>query len=180
MFKTVPEWPNEITDWTYGLDFGYNHPTALTRVGFIDGPGRGLFWKQEIYQSFLTGPTLIQEMINQGIDRNTTIFADPSRPDIIEEIRDAGFTIEAAENEVYNGIMRVKAAGLNITQDSPDLIKEAKKYAWKKNPKSGAVQDQPVKLFDDGMDSGRYGSYALVTGHGVIKQTRTRLIRRNR
>lgn len=180
MFRTVPEWPEELTDYTYGLDFGYNHPTALTKCGYVDAKGKGLYWKEEIYQSFLTGPSLIELMNSQGIDRYATIYADPSRPDIIEEISDAGYTIEAAENEVYNGIMRVKAAGLNITQDSPNLIKEAKKYSWKKNPKSGSVTDQPIKAFDDGMDSGRYGSYPLTTGHGVIKYTETKLIRRHR
>lgn len=175
--QKIPFFP-EVQDFAYGLDFGYNHPTALVKCGYIDG--KGLIWQQEIYQSYLTGKDIIAQMIERNIDRDVTIWADPSRPDLISEISDAGFTIEAAENDVYEGILKVKGAGLSITQESEGLLKEAKKYSWKKNPHTLAITDQPVKLWDDGMDAGRYGSFHLISGTNVIKSPRSKIIRRRR
>lgn len=175
-WKRIDRWPEYLTDFSYGLDFGFNHPTALIRCGYVDGVG--LFWKQEIYQSYLTGPTLIGLMNEKGIDKDKQIYADPSRPDLIEEITDAGYTIEGAENDVYPGIMKVKGSGvLHITDDSPDVQKEAKKYSWKKDPRTLKIMDQPVKIWDDAMDGGRYGSTKLISG-GFIRTPKTKLIRR--
>jgi phage terminase large subunit len=175
--RKIPVFP-EMQEVAYGLDFGFNHPTALVKCGYTDGVG--LVWQQEIYQSYLTGKDIIALMIERNIQRDVMIWADPSRPDLISEISDAGFTIEAAENDVSAGIGKVKAAGLSITEESEGLLKEAKKYSWKKNPHTMAILDQPVKLWDDGMDAGRYGSYHLITGSNVIKSPRSKLIRRNR
>lgn len=148
----------------YGLDFGFNNPMALSKIAEIDGIN---FAQQMIYQRKMTTQDLIDEMKILGIGRNKEIYADPARPDIIEEIKKAGFNIHPANNEVFDGIQKVKSMPLRICQGSPDLIKEIKFYKWKID-KDNRTLDEPVKFNDHLMDSIRYG---IFTRNGKRKAT---------
>ena len=107
----------------------------------------------------MTTNDLIDEMRIQGVGRSKEIYADPARPEVIAEIRRAGFNVKEAMNDVYDGIQKVKSMPLRITEDSPALIKEIKFYKWKLD-KEGRKLDEPVKFNDDGMDAGRYGTFS--------------------
>ena len=154
---TVKNWRDvSIIDWCYGLDFGYNVPTALVKVGF---PDNGLIFKEVIYQSSLTNADLIamlRDVIPQSERRIKKIYADAAEPQRIEEIRRAGFVIEAALKDVAKGIDYVKAQPLFITQDSINILKEIKSYKYKKDKGTGQVLDDPVKLNDHALDAARY------------------------
>lgn len=144
--------PDEYDRRFYGLDFGFNNPTALIEVREKD---KNLYWKEHIYQSHLTNDDLIEKMNDLEIDKNTTIFSD-TEPARIEAIERAGYNIEAADKEVAPGIDYIKSHGFFITKDSIHLLKEAKTYSWK--TKDGKPLDEPVKVNDHGMDAGRYAS----------------------
>lgn len=141
----------------YGLDFGYNHPTALVEVGYV---GESVQWHEVIYQSHLTIPDLIGLMKERGVDRNVMIYADGARPEAIEDIQRAGYRIRAVEKypgSVKEQILKVKSRPLIITSESVNLKREIKSYKWSDNS-----PDEPVKAFDDGMDAGRYGSTGII------------------
>lgn len=153
--------PGEIF---YGLDFGFNNPMALTRIVEYEGIN---YAQQVIYQTKMNTGQLIDEMKILGIGRNAEIFADPARPDIIEEIRGAKFNIHPANNEVFDGIQKVKSMPLRICEDSTDILKEIKFYKWKVD-KDNKKLDEPVKFNDHALDSIRY---AIFTKNSKRKAT---------
>jgi phage terminase large subunit len=145
----------------YGLDFGYNHPNSLIEVSETDA---ARYWQQHLYQSQLTTPELIEQLKVLIPNRREVIYADPARPEIIEDIRRAGFNIKEAAKAVKAGIDEVKSKPLFVTADSVDLIKELRAYKWK-TLRTGVVLDEPVKVNDDAIDAGRYGTYSYALQH---------------
>ena len=151
IIDTMPEGLTTVL----GLDFGFNHKTALVEVGkYMDR----LFWNELIYQSELTIGDLIQQMKELNIGK-TRIYCDHAAPDKIEDLKRVGFVALKADKDVTNGIDFVKRNNLFVTRQSTGLRKEALSYKWKVD-KDGVLLDQPVKFNDDGMDAGRYGSYS--------------------
>lgn len=153
-WKEIESFP-QCDDICYGLDFGFNHPTALVKVGFLDGK---VYWDEQIYESKLTNDDLAYLIKTLGITRSTEIFAETARPEAIEEIRRTGLNIKPADKSVIDGINMVKSMPLFITKRSTNIIKEIKSYKWKTD-KDGKVLDEPVKFNDDAMDAGRYAVY---------------------
>ena len=135
----------------YGLDFGYQHPTALIRCDFFDNE---VFVTEVLYESYLTTDELIERMAGLNISKTHTIVADYARPEIIEQIRRAGYNIHNAIKNVKEGIDAVKSISLNYHFESKNIAREFRNYKWKViNDK---MQDEPVKMHDDAMDSIRY------------------------
>ena len=145
--KTIPD-----GNVAYGLDFGYNHPTALVKVTENDNK---FFAEQLIFESHLTNQQLIERLKQLNINRNAEIFADYSRPEQIREIYLAGFNIKDANKDVKKGIDSVKSKELYIHENSIDLIKELRTYSWKKDRNEKLI-DEPVKINDDLCDALRY------------------------
>lgn len=151
----VDEWPEDrFIDKCYGLDFGYNHPTALVEVGWTE---TAIYWRELIYESKLTTADLITRMRALGLAKSKQIWADAARPDTIEELSQAGFNIKPADKSVKDGINSVKSKPLKLYR-SPGLVKEIRAYKWKTD-KNGKPVDEPIKINDDGMDAGRYATY---------------------
>lgn len=145
-----------------GLDFGFNHKSALVDVAY-DKVGKRLFWDEIIYQTQLTIGDLIGLMkeVEPPIKKKK-IYADHAAADKIEDLRRAGFNITKADKDVKNGIDFCKRSHIYITRRSKGLIMEAGSYKYKvKESATGEpiTLDEPVKFKDDGMDAGRYGSY---------------------
>jgi phage terminase large subunit len=141
----------------YGLDFGYNHPTALVKCSYRDGE---LYLREMLYQSHLTTPELIS-LLSQLVNKRDEIRADGARPEIIEDIRKAGFNIKSAQKEVKHGIDKVKSQKIFVNGEN--LVKEIQNYKWKRHNATDTVLEEPVKNFDDALDAARYGSYELVS-----------------
>lgn len=160
---TPSEIRKQVKDFAYGLDFGFNHPTALTECAYADDFN---IWHQKIYGRHLNTPDLIIKMQSAGLDLNKYIFADPSRPEAIDLIRRAGYNVRSAENSVVDGIESIQSKKLYITSTSTDLIKEIKAYKWKVRDDGTILNHEPVKINDDGMDSGRYGTYSQIKATG--------------
>jgi phage terminase large subunit len=144
--------PSRFVNFVYGLDFGYNHPTALVRVYYCDND---IFIEKVIYESYLTTTNLIDKMNVLGIEKHVTILADYSRPEIIAEMNNAGFDVQNANKVVKKGIDNIKTFGV-FCEDSKEIKKEYDNYKWKKV--GDIITDEPIKLFDDAMDAIRYAT----------------------
>jgi len=153
-WKQIESFP-QCSDICFGLDFGFNHPTALVKVGFLDG---ACYVDEQLYESKLTNDDLAYLIKTMGITRSTEIFAETARPEAIEEIRRAGLNIKPADKSVIDGINMVKSMPLYITSRSTNILKEIKSYKWKID-KDSRVLDEPVKFNDDAMDAMRYAIY---------------------
>jgi phage terminase large subunit len=144
-------------EMVYGLDFGWNHPTALTRVVLKDDD---VYTQEVIYESYITNQDLIKKMNDIGIDKNTYMFADSAEPQRIEEIKKAGYNIYPADKDVKKGIDTIKSRRLFVDKASSNALKELKSYSWK--TKDDRVLDEPVKIRDDFVDSLRYAVHSYM------------------
>ena len=148
----VPYKPEKFIKYVYGIDFGYNHPTALMRVYYCDND---IYIEPVIYESYLTTTMLIEKFATLGIEQTVTILADYSRPEIIKEMNIAGYDVQNANKVVKKGIDNLKTFGV-ICQDDKAIKREYENYKWKKI--GDFITDEPVKLFDDAMDAIRYAT----------------------
>ena len=153
-FKTYQKANLESGTSVFGLDFGFNHPTALVRITRC---GEDTYVKEEIYSSGLTEKDLLDRMAKIPDLRNHTIYADSARPDIIESIRRAGYRCQPAEKSVKDGINEIKASKILVHEESVNIMNEYNKYSWKMDGER--VLDEVVKLNDDAMDAIRYAVY---------------------
>jgi phage terminase large subunit len=146
--------PARFVNYVYGIDFGYNHPTALMRVYWCEDD---IYIEPVIYESYLTTTNLIERCESLGIEKHITIVADYARPEIIAEMNNAGYDVQNANKVVKKGIDNIKTFGV-FCEDDSRIKKEYENYKWKKV--GDFITDEPVKLFDDAMDAVRYaGTY---------------------
>jgi phage terminase large subunit len=144
--------PSRFVNFVYGIDFGYNHPTALMRVYYCEND---IYIEPVIYESYLTTTNLIARMDELSIEKYVTIVADYARPEIIAEMNNAGYDVMNANKVVKKGIDNIKTFGV-WCQDDPRVKKEYENYKWKKV--GDLIMDEPVKLYDDAMDAIRYAT----------------------
>jgi len=148
-YQIVTEFPE--CEVIYGLDFGYNNPTALTKVGIKEND---IYIEEVIYQSYLTNQDLIQKMKEFDIG-NKTIYCDHAEPQRIEELYRAGFNVKPADKSVKDGIDRCKRSRLHVLNTSINALKEIQTYKYKVD-KNGKVLEEPIKFNDHICDSFRY------------------------
>lgn len=151
---SVGTYPDTLTQIAYGLDYAFNVPTALLETGFVNGQ---CYERELLYQTQLTNVDLIELLKQLIVHRSAPIYADPSEPARIAAIKQAGFNIIAANNDVNPGIEYVKSCHPIIDKNSPNLISEKQDYKWQK--KGDLVIDKPVKFRDHLMDCERYALY---------------------
>lgn len=159
-WEITDKWPDadNMDKVFYGLDFGFNAPTALVEMR---QKGREIYEKELIYDSKLTNRDLIERLksvIPVAVRRRYPIYADSAEPDRIEEIRREGFFVKPGAKNIVDGINAVKSYAVYVHQESGNIIKEKRAYSWRKD-KNGNVVDEPVGLFDHAMDAERYGIY---------------------
>ena len=148
---------NQVDEIIYGVDFGFNKPSSLIKIGVKDE--KNIFIEELLYERFLTNSDFIERLKTLILDKNKLIKADSAEPDRIEEIKRAGFYIEPArkgKNSVKDGIDTVKRKKLHIIKNSTNLIKEIRSYKWKEDKATGKILDEPVKFNDHAMDAIRY------------------------
>ena len=154
VFEDIP-YKEEDFDAVYqGLDFGFNHPSALVRVGFKD---EELYVFDELYEKGLTNAELIQE-VGKIIDKRKQITADSAEPARIKEFRQAGYNVVPSvkgTGSVKDGIDWLKRHKIHISKKCPNLLAEMQQYSYKKD-KDGNVLDEPIEFKDDAIAALRY------------------------
>lgn len=161
-WETVDELPSSFDDVVYGIDFGYNNPTAVLKIGLMDD---NVYVLDEVYKQYLTNADLIGVLESFVDNKRRFIYADSSEPQRIEEIRRAGFNIFPAKKDVKLGIDFLKRKKIYIARHCVNTLKEIKLYSWKQN-NNGDVLDEPVKINDHTMDALRYAVYSYYNYHG--------------
>jgi phage terminase large subunit len=143
-------------DVAFGLDFGFNHPSALIKCTFNDGV---CYAEEMVYQSNLTTPQLI-DLLKQHVARHP-VYCDSARPDLIEEIYKAGINAKKADKDVFAGILAVKKQDLRIHANSRNLLREMSGYKWETDRDGNIISpERPVKQNDDACDALRYAIFS--------------------
>ena len=150
--------PKEYDQVIYGLDFGYNHPTALIECAYKDNE---VYLREVIYKQFLTNPELIDLMDALKVDKTRTMIADSAEPARIDDIFNRGYQrCEGIKKiDVVKTINILKKYKIYIHKDSKNLQSEFDSYEWKKNL-AGQYLDklEPDKQHDDGIAAVRYAT----------------------
>jgi len=141
----------------YGLDFGYNAPSALVAIQIIDPVIRV---RELLYSSHLTNNDLIGELSRQIRDKSVPIYCDNAEPARIEELARAGFQAYPADKSVNDGIDTVLRYELELHPDSHNLRNEIIEYKWVSDRKTGEMVDKPLKKNDHLMDAMRYAIHS--------------------
>ena len=151
-FEVVKELPPSYLEETYGLDFGYSHPSSFVRTLRTHD---SLYLQELIYEPGL----LINELASRILSHNPRrIFCDSAEPRSIAELRKRGVNAtpsKKGKDSVKQGINYIKQHKIYITEDSLGLIEEARRYKWAEDLQ-GRLTEQPVKEYDDSWDAVRY------------------------
>jgi phage terminase large subunit len=160
-YSTVPYWElpkgDQILETIHGLDFGFNHPCALVTIHILKD---GAILRERMYQTGLRTSDLIESLRDLNLGKEP-IYADTARPDLISELRLAGYNVlDADKSSVIDSISYCQKLMpfLRVSDDSTNLLKELKSYQWAKGP-NGVLIDKPVKLHDDLLDGARYALF---------------------
>lgn len=148
--------PKEFDGTVLGLDFGFNHATALVQCSFKENE---VYLRELIYKTHITNTELIALMDALGVRKDLNIIADSAEPDRIRDIANAGYICSGIKKTtVLNSIDTVKKYKIFIHRDSKNLQYEFENYEWKKNL-DGQYLDhiEPNKQRDDGIAAARYG-----------------------
>lgn len=150
-----------------GIDFGYTNPAAML-LFTLDSDDRVWIWRE-----FYERKVLVEDQIKQlkawkaeGFDLQMT-FPDPSEPGFIQQIINAGFPAQPADNAIMEGVQEVtrkiakkedgRPALFVLGPSCPNLIKEFMTYAYPEGKDGVAKNEKPAKQFDHAMDALRYG-----------------------
>lgn len=143
-----------IKDTVIGIDFGFNAPSAIVKIDFVDDSNE-VYVEELLYASGLTNTELITEIGKLNI-KNHIIYCDSAEPDRIKEIRKAGYRVIEAYKNIDDGITIVHNKKLLILDGSTNLMKEIASYCYMRDNETGKYIDKPIKLFDHLMDAMRY------------------------
>jgi len=139
------------------LDFWYNDPCAMTYLKVEDkSEKKDLYIWERIYISELTSASLIAEMQRIGVSKRVLIVADSARPEMIRDIKNAGYNIIPVDKwkwSVQDQINAVQEYNLYIRWKN--AIKEISSYCWKLD-KWWNPLDVPLDWDDHICDSFRY------------------------
>ena len=158
-WTTIDEIPEGFVLKRYGVDFGWNDPTAITAI--YENDKREICLDEVLYQSKLPTPQLI-ELCKEL--QPELFVCDSARPEIIAEMQANGIRAIGCDkspvgkqNSIIYGIDLVKRRKIYYTRKSRDLEKEYLTYAWRKKKSTGETLDEPEDSNNHLMDSVRYG-----------------------
>jgi phage terminase large subunit len=157
-FQMCDALPDTYNRRVYGIDFGYNAPTA---VGEVREKDDDYYCKELVYERGLTNSDLIMKLEELGISKTDDVFCDSAEPQRIEELQRAGYNAKPSNKDVNKGIDTVKSKKIFLTKDSINAWREYGMYSYK-TTSDGKVLEDIIKANDHFMDGGiRYPIHSM-------------------
>lgn len=153
-FKVLNTFPDSFDEVIYGVDFGFNNPSAIVKIGIKD---KQYYLTELLYETGLTNPDLVKRLKEFNINKNDRIYCDAAEPDRITEFKRASFQAFPADKAVKSGIDFVKSNNTKIFShpNNVNINKEIGLYSWKKDT-NGRATEEPIKMHDHILDAIRY------------------------
>ena len=145
-FESLARYPDEFGETIYGLDFGFNHPTALVGIGLRDGE---VYLDEAFYETGKTNADLIKAMGAMGISKRHPIYADSAEPDRIMEIKRAGYNIHPADKgqgSVIAGIDFCKSMKIYTRPGNININNENAAYRYREDKDGTPLKNQPSSM----------------------------------
>lgn len=166
---------NDYDDISLGMDFGFNHATAILLLGIKDDD---IYVLDEVYEHEKDTNEIIEIALKKGIPTNRIIWCDSAEPDRILMMQKAGFRKALAVNKggsagsVKAQIDWLKQHRIYVHPHCVNVIKEMQQWKWKKDEQSGEYLDEPVPVMDDAMAALRYGVESWRKANTAVKAAR--------
>ena len=154
-FEILKEYPKHFEDEIYGLDFGFNNPSALIHIGIYDNQ---FYLTELIYQSKLTTADLITKIYASGYKAGKKVYCDSAEPGRIQELKNAKINAYPSEKSVKDGIDYLKSLKIYSNDTNNNINKEVLTYSYSQD-KNGNILDDPVKFNDHCLDAIRYALF---------------------
>ena len=140
----------------YGMDFGYNDPTTLVKVGVL---GDDLYLEELIYSPGMITSEVSKKMAVLGLERRADrIMGDAAAAEQIETLYRDGWNIHPAKKgkgSIVAGINAMKEYNIHIVASSQNLQREFLNYTWEKDRYDNTL-DVPIDCFNHAIDACRY------------------------
>lgn len=143
-----------------GIDWGYTHYGSIVIVG--EGVDGNHYLVDGVAAQFKEIDWWVEQARKlTNIYGNIPFYADSARPEHVARFDNEGFDISNANKSVIAGIELIaklfKERKLYVKRDFvPRFFDEIFQYRWKEN----STKDEPLKEFDDVLDSVRYALYS--------------------
>ena len=145
-----------------GVDFGFNDPSAVVKIGWKD---KELYVLDELHRKGLTNAELMREIEDSGIvTKSHNLIADSAEPARIKEFRQAGYNIRPAEkgrDSVKFGVDWIKRHKVHIHPSCQNFLNEIQSYKYRED-KDGNVLEEPADMNNHLMDATRYALEPLI------------------
>lgn len=150
----------------YGLDFGFNDPTALIKTGIL---GDDLYLEEMLYQRGMITAEIGAKMANMGIRRRADkILGDSAAAEQIETLFRDGWNIHPCRKgsgSIMAGIDLIKRYNVKVVKSSSNLINELYNYTWEKD-KNDRLLNTPIDAYCHLIDAARYAVQDLAARSG--------------
>lgn len=163
--KGLKEFADKLTSVSYvSIDYGTQNATVFHL--WVKGTDKVWYCLREYYYSGRdskkqkTDAEYVDDLKDfLGGIKPRAVIVDPSAASFIAALRQAGYAVIKAKNDVLNGIREVSVK-LNMNavcfeKSCKNTIAEFESYAWDAKASERGI-DQPIKVFDHAMDSVRY------------------------
>ncbi|ASN68258.1 hypothetical protein 3S14_61 [uncultured Caudovirales phage] len=143
-----------------GIDWGYTHYGSIVVVG--EGVDDNYYLVDGVAAQFKEIDWWVEQARKlTDIYGNIPFYADSARPEHVARFENEGFDISNANKSVIAGIELIakmfKEQKLYVKRGFvPRFFDEIYQYRWKEN----SAKDEPLKEFDDVLDSVRYAIYS--------------------
>lgn len=150
----------------YGLDFGFNDPTALVKVGIL---GDDIYLEEMAYRRGMITNDLSALMQTLGLrKRADKILGDSAAAEQIETLYRDGWNIHPCKKgsgSIVGGIDIIKRYSIKVVKSSANLINELYNYTWEKD-KNDRLLNKPIDAFCHLIDATRYAAQDLASNSG--------------
>lgn len=164
-----------FTEFLVGMDHGYEDPGVILVAGVV-GNGRDatIYLLEEVYKSKQPTSWWVARAGEINRKYGGRWYVDPSRPDVIADLRKIGCRFGEVDNSIEPGIQAVvdrlairrvdsvvggeeKFARMYVHPQCVNTIAEFGKYRRQRNPQNrDEFLDTPVDKYNHAMDSARY------------------------
>ena len=172
---SVPAPQEGFSAWRISVDYGTTNPASFGLWGELEG----VWYRVEEYYydsktegRQKTDAEYVEDMRRLAKGREIQrVIVDPSAASFIAALRQAGFPVVKANNDVINGI-RVTAGMLKekkilLCESCTDCLREMELYCWE----AGAEKERPRKEHDHAMDEMRYFAMDLTSKQEAFAAT---------
>lgn len=175
MIHVIKELP-KFKEIVLGLDFGFTNPTAIVIIGL--DYDRRMYIIKEFYEKQVNIDQLRQAMVSFKEEyKFTRAFADPSEPQLIDDLNLKGLRIEKAIHDVIPGIAEVSARlkvqddnkpRLYVHESCVNTIREFENYRYPEVKEEKEEKEKPLKIDDHCMDAIRYAAMGVKEDRKIL------------